>query len=272
MNRLSLEEININPERMALLFLGHGNPMYAIQKNIFTEAFQWLGDNLIPPKAILCISAHWYIRGTKVTAMDFPKTIHDFGGFPEALFQVQYPAPGSPALAKEVVELLNPVNVALDYDWGLDHGTWSVIKHLYPEADIPVVQLSIDYSQPALFHFELANKLRSLREKGVLIVGSGNIIHNLRAVDYQNMDQVDYGYAWAQKAHEEINELLVTRQFEKLVDYQNLSESVQKAIPTPDHYLPLLYVLGIVKDNDTMTLFNDRLVGGSLSMTSILIH
>jgi len=188
------------------------------------------------------------------------------------LFQVQYPAPGSPALAKEVVELLNPVEVALDYDWGLDHGAWSVIKHLYPEADIPVVQLSIDYTQPALFHFELAKKLRTLREKGILIVGSGNIIHNLRAVDYRNMDQVDYGYEWAQEAHEEINKLLLTRQFEKLVDYQKLSDGVQKAIPTPDHYLPLLYVLGITEDNDTMILFNDRLVGGSLSMTSILIH
>lgn len=272
MNPLNFDLLKIDASLMPLLFLGHGNPMYAIQENLFTKEFKSIGINIPKPKVILCISAHWYIKGSKVTAMDFPKTIHDFGGFPEALFQVQYPAPGSPALAKEVVELLNPVNVALDYDWGLDHGTWSVIKHLYPEADIPVVQLSIDYSQPALFHFELANKLRSLREKGVLIVGSGNIIHNLRAVDYRNMDQIDYGYEWAQEAHEEINKLLLTRQFEKLVDYQKLSDGVQKAIPTPDHYLPLLYVLGIVEDNDTMTLFNDRLVGGSLSMTSILIH
>lgn len=272
MNPLNFDLLEIDTHRMPLLFLGHGNPMYAIQENLFTKEFTSIGINIPKPKAILCISAHWYIKGSKVTAMDFPKTIHDFGGFPDALFQVQYPAPGSPALAKEIVELLNPVDVALDYDWGLDHGTWSVIKHLYPEADIPVVQLSIDYTQPALFHFELAKKLRTLREKGILIVGSGNIIHNLRAVDYRNMDQVDYGYEWAQEAHEEINELLVTRQFEKLVDYQKLSDGVQKAIPTPDHYLPLLYILGITEDNDTMTLFNDRLVGGSLSMTSILIH
>ena len=179
---------------MPLLFLGHGNPMNAIRDSIFVDGFKNIAKTIEKPKAILCISAHWYIKGTKVTAMTNPRTIHDFGGFPHELYQVQYPAPGDPKLAQQVIALNPDIQIEPDYEWGLDHGTWSVIKHLYPNADIPVVQLSLDYLKPTDAHFEIAKYLLQLREEGVLIVGSGNIIHNLRAVDYDNMDQIDYGY------------------------------------------------------------------------------
>jgi len=256
---------------MPLLFLGHGNPMNAIRESIFVDGFKQMAQQIEKPKTILCISAHWYTKGTKVTAMPNPRTIHDFGGFPIELYHVQYPAPGNPELAEQVIALNPEINIERDYEWGLDHGTWSVVKHLYPHADIPVVQLSIDYMKPASFHFELTKKLISLRNQGVLIIGSGNIVHNLRAVDYDNMDEIDYGYPWATEAHDEINNLIINKKYEKLVDYKNLSEAVQKAIPSPDHYLPLLYILGLQQDNEKVSLFNDRLVGGSLSMTSLIV-
>lgn len=259
-------------EKMPALFIGHGNPMNAVEENQFVEGFKNSIKNVPKPNAILCISAHWFTDGTKVTAMEFPKTIHDFGGFPQALFEVQYPAKGSPELAKATSEILLPTEVKLDYDWGLDHGTWSVLKHLYPNANVPVIQLSIDYTQPPSYHFELAQKLQTLRRKGILIIGSGNIIHNLRLVDFQNFDKDNYGYDWAIEAHEIINNLITKGDFKSLIEYKNLSKAVQLAIPTPEHFLPLIYTIGLQQKNEESTFFNDKLVAGSLSMTSIKIQ
>ena len=197
--------------------------------------------------------------------------IHDFSGFPQALFQVQYPAKGSPTLAKETKELLLPVFVELDEKWGLDHGAWSVIKHLYPEANIPVIQLSIDYTQPAQYHYELAQQLNSLRNKGILIIGSGNIIHNLRLADFPNFDKDNYGYDWAIEAREDFNNYLLDGNYQPLINYEMQSKAFQLAIPTPEHYLPLIYTLGLQQKNESLALFNDKLVAGSLSMTSLKI-
>lgn len=260
-----------NTERMPVLFLGHGNPMNAIEENQFVQGFRNVGKEVPKPNAILCISAHWLTKGTKVTAMEMPQTIHDFGGFPQALFDVQYPAPGSPELAKETQQLLSPTQVDLDDSWGLDHGAWTVIKHLYPNADVPVIQMSIDYSQPAQYHFELAKKLNALRDKGILIIGSGNIIHNLRLVDFANINKENYGYDWAIEAREITNKLLLDGNYEALVQYEKLPKAVQLAIPTPDHYLPLIYTLGLQQKGESISLFNDKLLAGSLSMTSVKI-
>lgn len=257
--------------KMPVLFLGHGNPMNAIEENPFVAGWKSVGAAIPKPNAILCISAHWFTKGTKITAMKFPKTIHDFGGFPKALFDVQYPAIGSPVLAKETQSILSPTLVDLDEKWGLDHGAWSVLMHLYPEADVPVVQLSIDYTKPAQYHFELAKKLSSLRNKGILIIGSGNIIHNLRLADFPNIGRDNYGYDWAIEAREEINALLLDRNYQPLVDYHNQSKAFQLAIPTPDHYLPLIYTVGLHQKAEELTLFNDKIVAGSLSMTSVKI-
>ncbi len=260
-----------NTEKMPVLFLGHGNPMNAIEENQFVAGFRNIAQTLPKPNAILCISAHWFTNGTKVTAMEFPPTIHDFGGFPPALYEVQYPAKGNPELAKETQQLLHPTLVELDEKWGLDHGAWSVIKHLYPEANIPVIQLSIDYTKPAQFHFELAKQLNTLRHKGILIIGSGNIIHNLRLVDFNNFNKVDYGFDWAIEAHENINKWLLEGNFQSIIDYEKQSKAIQLAVPTPDHYLPLIYTLGLKDKNEEMALFNDHLLAGSLSMTSLKI-
>ncbi len=258
-------------DKMPVLFLGHGSPMNAIEENQFVTGFRDLAKTLPQPNAILCISAHWYTKGTKVTAMEMPKTIHDFGGFPPELFAVQYPAKGSPELALETKELLQPVAVELDDTWGLDHGAWSVIKHLYPEANVPVIQLSIDYSKPPEYHFELAKQLSDLRYKGILIVGSGNIVHNLRLVDYPNFDKDNYGYDWAIEAREIVNNYLLDGNFKPLFDYERQSKALQLAIPTPEHFLPLLYTLGLKEEKEELSLFNDKLVAGSLSMTSVKI-
>lgn len=260
-----------NTEKMPVLFLGHGSPMNAIEENQFVTGFRNLAKTLPVPNAILCISAHWFTKGTKVTAMEMPRTIHDFGGFPQALFDVQYPAEGSPELAVETKKLLLPTEAELDHDWGLDHGAWSVIKHLYPEANVPVIQLSIDYSKPAQFHFELAQKLSALRHKGILIIGSGNIVHNLRLVDYHNFDRDNYGYDWAIEARATVNDYLVDGNFQPLIDFEKQSKALQLAIPTPEHYLPLIYTLGLKEKNEDLSLFNDKLVAGSLSMTSVQI-
>lgn len=260
-----------NTEKMPVLFLGHGSPMNAIEENEFVTAFRNLSQTLPKPNAILCVSAHWFTNGTKVTAMEMPRTIHDFGGFPQALFEVQYPANGSPQLAVQTKELLLPTAVELDEHWGLDHGAWSVIKHLYPQADVPVIQLSIDYTKPASYHFELAQKLQSLRRKGILIIGSGNIVHNLRLVDFRNFDKDNYGYDWAIEARETINNYLLDGNFQPLLDYGNQGMAFQLAIPTPDHYLPLIYSLGLKEKSDELGLFNDKLLAGSLSMTSVNI-
>ena len=258
-----------NTDKMPVLFLGHGSPMNAIEENQFVTGFRDLAKTLPQPNAILCVSAHWFTKGTKVTAMEMPRTIHDFGGFPQALFDVQYPAKGSPELAVETQKILDPVLVELDEHWGLDHGAWSVIKHLYPNADVPVIQLSIDYTQSGQYHFELAQKLKALRYKGVLIIGSGNIVHNLRMVDFRNFDKDNYGYDWAIEARETVNNYLLDGNFQPLIDFEKMNKAVQLAVPTPEHYLPLLYTLGLKDKTDELSLFNDKLLAGSLSMTSV---
>lgn len=258
-------------EKMPVLFLGHGSPMNAIEENQFVQGFRDAAKKIPKPNAILCVSAHWYTEGTFVTAMDMPKTIHDFYGFPQPLFDVQYPAPGNPALAHETAELLMPVEVGEDHSWGLDHGAWSVIKHMYPEADIPVIQLSIDYTKPPQYHFELAQKLSKLREKGILIIGSGNIVHNLRMIDWKNIDVVGAGWDWAIEAREKTNNWLLDGDFNNLIDYKKMGTELQYAIPTPDHFLPLIYTLGLKEKSENISLFNDELIGGSLSMTSVRI-
>jgi 4,5-DOPA dioxygenase extradiol len=257
--------------KMPVLFLGHGSPMNAIEENEFVAGFRNMAKNIPLPQAILCISAHWFTRGTKVTAMEMPPTIHDFGGFPPALYQVQYPAKGSPALASETKTLLQPTHVDLDEKWGLDHGAWSVIKHLYPNANVPVIQMSIDYTQPARYHYELAKKLSAMRHKGILIIGSGNIIHNLRMADFPNMHKDNYGYDWAIEARATINEHLQKGNYTPLIDFEKQGKAFQLAIPTPDHYLPLIYTLALQDKTDSLSLFNDKLLAGSLSMTSMRI-
>ncbi|KQR93611.1 extradiol dioxygenase [Chryseobacterium sp. Leaf180] len=258
-------------QKMPALFLGHGSPMNAIEENQFVQGFRDVASKIPKPHAILCISAHWYTQGTKVTAMEMPPTVHDFGGFPKALFDVQYPAPGNPILAKETAKLLLPVSVEEDHEWGLDHGAWSVIKHMYPDASIPVIQMSIDYTQPAQYHFELAQKLQKLREKGVLIIGSGNIVHNLRLIDWKNIDTVGAGWDWAVEAREKTNSWLLDGDFSRLINYQDQSMALQIAVPSPDHYLPLIYTLGLKSKSEDLSLFNDELIAGSLSMTSVMI-
>lgn len=256
---------------MPVLFLGHGSPMNAIEENEFVAGFREVAANIPRPEAILCISAHWETRGTYVTAMEKPRTIHDFGGFPKALFDVQYPAPGNPELAKSTKELLLPTEVGLDHHWGLDHGAWSVIKHLYPKADIPVIQLSLDATKGPQYHYDLAQQLRSLRHKGVLIIGSGNLVHNLGMVAWNKLNVPDYGFDWALEAREKMNGFLLNHDHASLIDYRKHGKAFDLAIPTPEHYHPLLYVLGLQEKNEPVSLFNDKALGGSLTMTSVRI-
>jgi 4,5-DOPA dioxygenase extradiol len=267
-----IEQTFPNTAKMPILFIGHGNPMNAIEENIFVEGFRKIASQIEKPNAILCVSAHWLTNGTKVTAMTFPKTIHDFGGFPDELFQVQYPAKGSPELAVETKSILYPTPVELDEKWGLDHGSWSILRRMYPEADIPVIQLSIDYSKSMQWHFDLAKKLNILRSKGVLIIGSGNIIHNLRLVDFNTINKIDYGFDWAIEAHSTFNDYLLNENFDAIINYDKGPTSLKMAVPTPDHFIPLLYTLGLKEKTDKLSLFNDNLVAGSLSMTSVLIQ
>lgn len=254
---------------MPVLFIGHGSPMNGIENNEFSAKWKALGQEIPTPTAVIVVSAHWFTRGTRITAMDFPKTIHDFGGFPKALFDVQYKAPGQPALAAETAALLHSANVELDHDWGLDHGTWTIIRHMYPGANIPVLQLSIDYTKPPQYHYELAREMYALRKKGVLIVGSGNMIHNLRMIAWDKMDQPAYGYDWALQLDEKFKHLINTGNHQPLIQYGLLGREAQLAIPTPEHYLPLLYTLGLKGKNDAVNIFNDKAVGGSLTMTSV---
>ena len=274
MNLNDLENISRQfntTEKMPVLFLGHGSPMNAIEENQFVQGFRNISREIPKPNAILCISAHWFTNGTFVTAMLNPKTIHDFYGFPKELFEVNYPAPGSPELARETAELLFPEIEEEDHSWGLDHGAWSVIRHLYPNAEIPVIQLSIDYNKPPQYHFDLAKKLQKLREKGILIIGSGNIVHNLRMIDWKNINTVGAGWDWAVEAREKTNNWLLDGNFQNLIDYQRQGVALQTAVPSPDHYLPLIYSLGLKEKFENLSLFNDELIGGSLSMTSVRI-
>lgn len=266
LNRLS-QQTN-SQGTMPLLFVGHGSPMNAIEENEFVAGWRAQAATLPRPSAILCISAHWETRGTYVTAMAKPQTIHDFGGFPCELYQVQYPAPGDPGLAKEVTKLITGTPVLPDEKWGLDHGTWSVIKHFYPEADIPVVQLSVNYLMSPRHHFELAKELAILREKGVLIVGSGNIVHNLRTLNWSSPDE---GYDWAIEANKKVKSLILKNDFISLTDYSSLGKEMKMAIPTAEHFLPLLYILGLKKEHEELSFFNDKAAYGSLSMTSVRI-
>jgi len=259
-------------ERMPVLFLGHGSPMNAIEENEFVAGWRETGKTLPKPSAILCISAHWETRGTYVTSMENPTTIHDFGGFPKELFDVQYPAPGSPDLAMETKNMIKKAVVALDNNWGLDHGCWSVIKHLYPEADIPIIQMSLDYYQSPRYHYDLAKELSPLRSKGVLIVGSGNIVHNLGLVNWGKIDEPGFGYDWAIEANERIKAFIISNDHKSLIDYKSLGKAFNLAIPTPDHFLPLLYSLALKEEDEKADIFNDKAVMGSLTMTSIRIE
>jgi 4,5-DOPA dioxygenase extradiol len=258
-------------ELMPVLFLGHGSPMNAIETNEFSQNWRKIGESIPRPKAILCVSAHWETRGTWVTAMQQPRTIHDFGGFPQALFDVQYPAPGSPEMALETQKTITTTQVGMDQQWGLDHGCWSVVKHLYPDADVPVFQLSLDRFQTPQYHYELGRELAALRRKGVLIVGSGNMVHNLRMVAWDKLHLPEYGYDWAIEANETMKNLISTEDHKSLIQFRNQGKAFDLAIPTPDHYLPLLYVLAAKQEKEPLRFFNDRVIGGSLNMTSVQI-
>lgn len=256
---------------MPVLFIGHGSPMNGIETNIYSEEWIKLGKEIPTPNAVLCVSAHWLTRGTHVTAMEKPKTIHDFGGFPQALFDVQYPAPGDPKLAKETADLIQLTTVGLDHDWGLDHGTWTIVRHMFPEANVPVLQLSIDYYQSPEFHYKLGKELAELRNKGVLIIGSGNMVHNLRMVAWDKQDQAGYAYDWADYINAQFKEKILSGEHQQLINYHLMGDAALKAIPTPDHYYPLLYTLGLQNNKDSIEIFNDKLMVGSLSMTSVKI-
>ncbi len=258
-------------EKMPVLFLGHGSPMNAIEENQFVQGFRDIEKEIQKPSAILVISAHWETKGTFVTAMENPSTIHDFGGFPQALFDVQYPAPGSPELAAETKKLISSTEVHLDDQWGLDHGSWSVVKHLYPDADVPVIQMSIDYSKPAAYHYALAKELETLRRKGVLIVGSGNNVHNLRKVSWEHMHSVGYAYDWAKEANDKMKTYILDRNHAPLIDFRNQGTAFDLSIPTPEHYLPMIYALALQDKNEEVKIFNDAAVAGSLMMTSLKI-
>ena len=257
-----------NTDTFPVLFVGHGSPMNAIEQNEFTNGWQNVIRSLTKPSAILCISAHWETKGTFVTAMEKPTTIHDFGGFPQQLFDVQYPAPGSPELAAETQNLIEKTAVGLDNSWGLDHGAWSVIKHFFPEADVPVIQLSLDFRQDAQYHYDLGKQLAALRNKGILIVGSGNMVHNLRMIDWQKPDA---GFDWAQEANSKFKKLISSNDHQQLINYKKLGREIELSVPSPEHYLPLLYTLALKTDKEEVSFFNDKSVMGSISMTSVKI-
>lgn len=260
-----------NTKKMPVLFIGHGSPMNAIEENEFVASFRKIGREIANPTAVLCISAHWETRGTFVTAMDNPRTIHDFGGFPQALFDVQYNAPGSPELAEEAKCLIQSTEVGLDHEWGLDHGAWTVVKHMYPNADVPVIQMSIDYTKPAQYHYELARELASLRTKGVLIVGSGNMVHNLRMAKFSADGSYDFGFDWALEANEKMMQHILSGDHEKLINFKAQGKAFKLAIPTPEHYLPLIYTLGLQEKKDKVSIFNAKALAGALTMTSVRI-
>lgn len=262
--------------KMPVLFLGHGSPMNAIEDNEFSRGWQRVAKTLPRPKAVLCISAHWETDGSQVTAMDKPRTIHDFGGFPRELYEVQYPAPGSRWLAQEVKNAVKKTEMTFDDEWGLDHGCWSVISRMYPEADVPVVQLSMDTSRPAQEHYDLAKELATLRTKGVLIVGSGNVVHNLGLVEFRGDAMGDFnkpfGFDWAIEANGLFKKLINEDNHGKLVNYPALGKSARLAIPTPEHYLPMLYAVALREKGESVTFFNDVPVAGSLTMTSFVVR
>lgn len=256
-------------EPMPAIFFGHGNPLNAVLKNDYTNGWATIGSSVPQPKAVLCVSAHWYRSGTAVTAMATPRTIHDFGGFPRELYEVQYPAPGSPDLARRVRDLLAPIPVALDDGWGLDHGTWSVLCHVFPHADIPVVQLSIDETREPEFHYAMGRLLAPLRDEGVLIIGSGNIVHNLHTYAWGNheVEPLD----WSVRFETRVRELLLKGEHEPLVNYEALGSDALLSAPTPDHFLPLLYVIAVRRAGESVSFPVEGFDGGSISMLSVKI-
>lgn len=256
-------------KRMPAIFFGHGNPMNALIANRWTDRWAALGKKIPRPHAVLSVSAHWYLPGTMVTAMPAPRTIHDFGGFPPTLYKVKYPAPGNPELASRVQNLLAPVAVRLDKRWGLDHGTWSVLCHVFPEANIPVVQLSIDETQPAAFHYELGKRLACLRDEGVLVVGSGNLVHNLHAYAWGRRQIKPFD--WAVRFEERARGLMLAGDHDPLVNYETLGPDARLSIPTPEHYLPLLYVLALRREGEKISFPVEGVDGGSVSMLSLKI-
>lgn len=268
------------------LFIGHGSPMNALEENPSTLEWKRIASLIPRPKAILSISAHWLTRGTYVTHMLRPKTIHDFGGFPRELSEFQYPVLGSPELAEKIANTisgaanLNGLNlnglksnsaIQLNEDWGLDHGTWSILAHMYPKADIPVMQLSIDIAQPPQFHYNLGKRLASLRDQGILIIGSGNIVHNLKMVEFSRINEIGFGHDWALEMREYCNKNILANNHEALIDYQKLGRAATLSVPTPEHYYPLLYILGMQGNDEPVSLFNDYVTGGGASMTSVVI-
>jgi 4,5-DOPA dioxygenase extradiol len=269
------DELKEDELKMPVLFVGHGSPMNAIEDNEFSSRWRKMGKEVPQPKAILVVSAHWLTRGTHITAMPTPPTIHDFGGFPQQLHELQYPAPGDPELAKYTASIFKSTNVGLDHDWGLDHGAWSVAVQMFPEAKIPVLQLSIDYHQSPQYHYDLAKQLSSLRKKGVLILASGNMVHNLRMMkvpenNFEKFNQ-EFGYDWAFELNTIFKDKISNNNHNALIEYQKLHKDVKLAVPTPDHYYPLLYALALQDQKDQVSFFNDKVVAGAFTMTSVKI-
>jgi 4,5-DOPA dioxygenase extradiol len=262
----------MNNGRFPVLFIGHGSPMNAIENNEFSLQWKELARKLPKPDAILCISAHWLTNGTFLNYSWHPRTIHDFGGFPRELSDLRYEAPGHPDLVDDIIHTLPGMEIEKDMEWGLDHGSWSVLVHMYPEATIPVIQFSLNENLSAKKHFELGRQLSFLRDKNVLILCSGNIIHNLRMLDWSKKDMDEFGYDWAITANDSIKDLILNGKIDDLCNYAKLGSDIKQAIPTPDHFWPLLYALGLKQPNETISFFNDKIVMGSLSMTSFIIQ
>jgi len=256
-------------EVMPAIFFGHGNPMNALAANNYTEGWRRIGLDLPKPKAILSISAHWFVPKTALTETSAPKTIHDFGGFPRELYEVQYPAAGKPELARHIQRLLAPLPVSLDQSWGLDHGTWSVLRHVYPNADVPVVQLSIDETRPASFHFEIGKKLSTLRDQAILIMGSGNLVHNLHTYGWGR--QIPDPYDWAIRFETSARQMIISGDYDSLINYEGLGPDALLSIPTPDHYFPLLYILGCRRDGEAVAFPVEGVDGGSISMLTVKV-
>ncbi len=258
----------IEDRLMPAYFIGHGSPMNAIEENEFVAGWRTAVKDIPKPKAIVCVSAHWLTRGTMVTAMKQPKTIHDFGGFPKQLFDAQYPAPGEPSLAEYVRDTVKGTAVGLDNAWGLDHGTWSILKPIYPQADIPVLQVSIDIAKPGKWHYEIGKELADLRRRGILVIGSGNMVHNLGMINFKLPQQ---GFDWATEMNDLFKQHVISGNHTPLLDYNALGKAAKLAIPTPDHYYPLLYALALQGRDEKVSIFNDKAVMGSLTMTSVRI-
>jgi 4,5-DOPA dioxygenase extradiol len=271
-SKMNLQNLTaVDGQKMPVFFIGHGSPMNAIEENEFSLEWQKIGKTIPVPKAILCISAHWQTKGTQVTAMKKPVTIHDFGGFPEQLYAVQYPAPGEPLLAETLKKSVISAEVILDQRWGLDHGAWSIFKHMYPDADIPVLEMSLDYYMTPKQHYSLAQELRHYREKGILIIGSGNMVHNLGMIAWDHSSDNEYGYDWAHNANNIFKKHILSGNHSELINFASLGRDVKLAIPTPEHFLPLLYSLALKTENEQISFFNDKAIMGSLTMTSLKI-